>query len=508
MVESRTPVSEWRRPIPAAITHMTNPTSALRVRFAPSPTGYLHVGGARTALFNWLLARKLGGVLVLRIEDTDRERSSEKMIEGVIAGLRWLGLDWDEGPYLQSTFLARHQAVAEELVARGLAYRAFETPQELEALRLSAQERKASFLYKGGKWRDASPDETRAQLQAGIPHVIRLATPRSGIFEWHDDVFGPLTQDWTEVDDYVLLRSDGSPTYMLSVVIDDIDMGITQVVRGADHIANTPKQVLLYQALGAAPPRFAHLPLILGTDRSRLSKRHGATSVLAYQDEGFLPWAFCNFLALIGWSPNDNQEVFATPHELIERFSLEGVSRTNGVFDVDKARWVNSQHLAHHVEETELLERLQPHLAALGIQPTGSPEDAYQTIRLLKPRARTLVELAQMLRPYLSDSFEIDQAAVRKNILTSGAVDFLPDLIQVIEQLDFTDLVAMETRLREFSEAHALSTGKVFNCIRTALTGQKVSPGIFETLQAIGRLRTVQRLQQALELCKTAQPAP
>ncbi len=477
-----------------------------RLRFAPSPTGYLHVGGARTALFNWFLARKWGGTLVLRIEDTDRERSSEAMVEGVIAGLRWLGLNWDEGPFLQSSYIERHRAVAAELLAQGSAYRAFESKEALEALRATAQAGHQTALYKGGSWRDAPQEAIEAELAAGTPYVIRLKTPLSGEFHWQDEVFGALVQNWAEVEDYVLVRSDGNPTYMLSVVVDDIDMRITHVIRGADHIANTPKQILLYQAMDATPPRFGHLPLILGADRSRLSKRHGATSVLTYRDEGFLPWAFCNFLALIGWSTNDNQELFPTPAALIERFGFEQVSRTNGVFDIEKARWVNAQHLAHHVDPETLRCALEPHLEKLGI--TTTPENFDFSVQLMRPRARTLVELAEMLRPYLSDDFPFDQTALQKNILNSGAALFLPGLIEAVRALDFGDPVAMETALREFSERQDVSAGKVFNCIRTALTGQKVSPGIFETLQAIGQARSIARLQAAYQLCQQKQTSP
>ncbi|AGY60670.1 glutamate--tRNA ligase [Gloeobacter kilaueensis] len=485
---------------------MSEFSSASRLRFAPSPTGYLHVGGARTALFNWLLARKYGGALVLRIEDTDRERSSEAMIEGVIAGLRWLGITWDEGPFLQSGFVERHRAVAYDLLDRGLAYRAFETPEQLEAMRAEAQARQQAYLYKGGIWRAATAAQIEAQLAAGTPYVVRLKTPVSGAFRWHDAVFGDLSGDWSEIEDYVLLRSDSNPTYMLSAVVDDIDMRITHVIRGADHINNTPKQILLYQALGAEPPHFGHLPLILGADRSRLSKRHGATSVLAYRDEGFLPWAFCNFLALIGWSTSDNQEIFATAQELIDRFSLDRISRTNGVFDVEKARWLNSQHLAHHIDLQSLKIALLPHLQALGIaEPLATSFDL--SVTLLRSRARTLVELAQMLVPYVGDTFAFDEAALQKNILKSGAEQFLPALIEQIQALDFGDPGAMEAALREFCEAQGIGTGKVFNCIRTALTGQKVSPGIFETLQAIGKPRAIARLERALQLSEAARVA-
>ena len=314
----------------------------VRVRFAPSPTGYLHVGGARTALFNWLFARHQGGVYILRIEDTDADRSRPELTEAVIEGLRWLGLNWDEGPYHQSERLESYRALAARLEKSGHAYPCFCTPGELDLRRKTAEKSGKPWKY-DGRCR-ALPAAEVAARRAGQSHAIRFRVPASGETRYHDLVFGEMAVAHNEIEDFVLLRSDRLPTYHLGVVADDLEMRITHVIRGADHLSNTPKQILMYQALGETPPAFAHVPLILGPDKTRLSKRHGATSVTTYRDEGFLPEAFRNFLALLGWSPGDDRELMPT-EELVQRFSLEQVSRTNAVFDRSKLEWFNAEYL-------------------------------------------------------------------------------------------------------------------------------------------------------------------
>src|SRR5271155_1450274 len=320
---------------------MQDPAIKPRVRFAPSPTGYLHVGGARTALFNWLFARHTGGTFILRIEDTDFERSSEEMVGGILEGMTWLGLDWDEGPFFQSKRLDLYKAVAEKLIAVGSAYPCFCTKQELELRRAEAAAAGRPPMY-ARRCRRLAPEETAAKRAAGQPAAVRFAVPEGGSTSFDDAVFGKIEFANSEIEDFVLLRSDGIPTYHLSVVADDMDMRLTHIIRGADHISNTPKQVLQYLALGAPLPVFAHLPLILGPDKTRLSKRHGATSVGSYQEEGNLPEAFCNFLALLGWSPGDDREMFSG-QDLIDNFSLTGISKANAVFNPDKLAWFNLQ---------------------------------------------------------------------------------------------------------------------------------------------------------------------
>src|SRR5437879_9554571 len=339
-------------------------TDSVRVRFAPSPTGYLHVGGARTALFNWLFARHVGGKMVLRIEDTDFERSTEEMVEGIVQGMTWLGLDWDEGPFFQSKRLPLYRATAEKLLQSGHAYYCFCTKEELEARRARAQAEGRPPKYEG-ICRKMSKEEVKRRRDAGNPCALRFAVPETGVTVIPDAVFGNVEFANTELEDFVLLRSDGIPTYHLSVVTDDIDMRMTHIIRGADHISNTPKQVLLYQALAANQPVFAHVPLILGPDKTRLSKRHGATSVGSYAAEGFLPEAFRNFLALLGWSPGDDAEYLRTP-ELISRFSLAGVSRTNAIFDRAKLEWFNTKYL-QKLPIDELLPHVEAELTRAGL---------------------------------------------------------------------------------------------------------------------------------------------
>src|SRR4051794_4725040 len=387
-----------------------------RVRFAPSPTGYLHVGGARTALFNWLFARRHGGVFVLRIEDTDAERSSADMIEGILDGLRWLGLDWDEGPkvdgphapYFQSERVDRHRAMATQLVAGGHAYYCYCTPEQLKARREAAEQASAGWMY-DRTCAALSRVEIDERERLGLPRAVRVRVP-AGVVRFVDLVHGPIEVDGAHIEDFVIVRSDGLPTYQLSVVADDVDMAITHVVRGDDHISNTPKQILLYQALGAALPQFAHVPLILGADKKRLSKRHGATSVTEYQRQGYLSEAMVNFLALLGWSPGTDEEIF-TRDELVERFTLEGISGGNAVFNPEKLDWFNQQHLAR-LTMHELIARVRPELEAAGLWSdslTGERRAWFERVlRLLVPRARRLGDFAAQAAPFLGEVTSYD----------------------------------------------------------------------------------------------------
>ena len=370
----------------------------IRVRFAPSPTGYLHVGGARTALFNWLLARRSGGVFVLRIEDTDTERSSDEMVDGILDGLRWLGLDWDEGPkiggphgpYFQSERIDRHRAMAQALVAKGDAYYCYCTTEELKAKREAGEAASGGWVY-DRTCLALSTAEVAAREAERRPRAIRFKVP-AGATRFDDLVHGPIEFDGAHIEDFVIVRSDGQPTYQLSVVSDDVEMKITHVVRGDDHISNTPKQILLYQAVGAEVPRFAHVPLILGPDKKRLSKRHGATSVTEYARQGYLPEAMFNFLALLGWSPGGNDEVFSRG-ELTDRFALEGISGGNAVFNVEKLEWFNQQHIMRLAPE-EVGRRIKPSLESAGLWSDDYLGDRhawfFAVIELLKPRAKRL----------------------------------------------------------------------------------------------------------------------
>src|SRR5579863_1420263 len=400
----------------------------LRVRFAPSPTGYLHVGGARTALFNWLLARRYGGVFVLRIEDTDVERSSAGMVDGILEGLSWLGLDWDEGPnvggpyapYFQSDRLDKYRAAAAALVASGHAYYCYCTAEEIKAKREAAEKASGGWLY----------DRTCAALPAAeiaaresrkMPRAVRFRVP-AGVTRVDDLVHGPIEFDGANIEDFVIVRSDGHPTYHLSVVSDDIEMRITHVVRGDDHISNTPKQILLYRALGAEVPQFAHVPLILGPDKKRLSKRHGATSVTEYATQGYLPEAMVNFLALLGWSPGGNQEVF-TRDELVALFALDGISGGNAVFNLEKLEWFNQQHMMRLAPE-ELARRIRPSLERAGLWDAAYLGDLhvwfFAVLELLKPRAKRLDDFVDQGRFFFSDTVEFDEAAVAKQLRVAG----------------------------------------------------------------------------------------
>src|SRR6185312_7960403 len=379
-----------------------------RVRFAPSPTGYLHVGGARTALFNWLYARHFGGTLILRIEDTDFERSSEEMVQGILDGMSWLGLNWDEGPFYQSQRLNLYRETAEKLVAAGHAYYCFCTKEELEQRRAEATAAGRPAMY-DRRCRYIGAEKAAARKASGEPCAVRFSVPDDGSTSFDDAVFGKVEFAHAEIEDFVLLRSDGIPTYHLSVVADDIDMRLTHIIRGADHISNTPKQVLQYRALGADLPVFAHVPLILGPDKTRLSKRHGATSVTAYKDMGIVPEAFRNFLALLGWSPglvHKEREIFSSD-DLIKLFSLEGISKSNAVFNNDKLAWINEEYIRVYTAR-DLLPLIEEEWKAANFTPQRTPADVLAAIELLKPRARNLKDFATTFRAYFSDSFDYD----------------------------------------------------------------------------------------------------
>jgi glutamyl-tRNA synthetase len=471
-----------------------SPATTPRVRFAPSPTGYLHVGGARTALFNWLFARHFGGTLILRIEDTDFERSSEEMVEGILVGMRWLGLTWDEGPFFQSQRLDLYRQTAARLLASGHAYPCFCTKVELEQRRAEAAAAGRPPMY-DRRCRTIDPAAVAQRKAAGEPAAIRFAVPGGGATSFEDAVFGRVEFANSEIEDFVLLRSDGIPTYHLSVVADDIDMRLTHIIRGADHISNTPKQVLQYQALGATLPVFAHVPLILGPDKTRLSKRHGATSVISYKEMGIVPEAFRNFLALLGWTPgpaHKDREIF-TSDDLIQLFSLEGISKSNAVFDNDKLAWFNTEYIRAYNAEN-LLPLIEEEWAKAGFTPTRSREEILAAIELLKPRARNLKDFATVFRAYFGDDFEYDPGAVTK-FLSDGAVRaFLVQLSQrYAAATEFTE-ASTETILRAFADENQIKAGPIINGSRVALTGQAVAPSLFAVMAHLGKDRVVQRL--------------
>lgn len=475
-------------------------TFAPRVRFAPSPTGYLHVGGARTALFCWLFARHTGGTFILRIEDTDFERSSQDMVSGILEGLRWLGMDWDEGPYFQSERLPLYTETAEKLLAGGHAYRCFCTREELESRRAAAAESGAVPRY-DGRCRNVSPGEAAERIARGERATVRFRVPRDGATVFQDAVFGQVEFANAELEDFVLLRSDGVPTYHLSVVADDLDMRMTHIIRGADHLSNTPKQVLLYRALGAELPIFAHLPLILGPDKTRLSKRHGATSVMAYKEMGIVPEAFRNFLALLGWSPGNaakdaegkEREIFSTA-ELIEMFSLDGISHSNAVFNNDKLAWYNTEYIRSYSPE-KLLPLIQEEWARVGYRPDRTREEILAATALLQQRARSLTDFSSTFRAYFGDEFETDPTAAQKFLSDPATRLLLAELSKRYEKLaEFTEGRAEQT-LRDFAAEKGVKAGALINGARVLLTGQGVAPSLFAVMAYLGQQRVVQRLE-------------
>jgi len=478
--------------------------SDIRVRFAPSPTGYLHVGGARTALYNWLFARHHGGVFILRIEDTDADRSKPELTTAILESLEWLGLAWNEGPFHQSERLDRYRAVAAELERLGHAYPCFCTTEELQAKRTQAEAQKRPWKYDGA-CRNLT-EEQRKQLRAnGRTSALRFRVPDSGETAFDDQVFGQIKVEHRDLEDFVLLRSDGQPTYHLGVVADDLDMRVTHVIRGADHLSNTPKQILMYQALGAATPVFAHLPLILGPDRQRLSKRHGATSVGAYREQGVLPEALLNFLALLGWTPpkapgeSEAREILPLD-EMVRAFELTAVSRSNAVFDLEKLAWMNSEYLRRLPPE-RLLRLAEDELRTSGLWRddfAGRDRTRFEaSVRLLQTRARSLKDFPGAGRAFFSDDFEYDPEAVKKFWKDPALAEYLSALAERLAKVEPFDLAETEKCLRTLAEERAVKAGLLINAARVALTGQAVAPGLFDVMITLGRERGVDRLRRA-----------
>src|SRR6202790_3385761 len=492
-------------------------TSGIRVRFAPSPTGYLHVGGARTALFNWLFVRGKGGVMILRIEDTDAERNKPELVEGIIEGLRWLGVDWDEGPFYQSQRTALYREAAKKLLADGSAFLCYCAAEKYAGGDHAEDGAETSQVRRISRCscRDGKPSTP------GVKPAIRFKVPIGGVTKFFDAVFGDREFSNDDIEDFDLLRSGkgpvkgpgegddefGQPTYQMSVVVDDIDMRITHVIRGADHISNTPKQVLLYNALGATLPVFAHVPLILGADKSRLSKRHGATDVNTYRTEGFLPEAFRNFLVLLGWSPGGDEQFLRTK-DLLEKFSLEGVSRTNGVFDRPKLEWFNTQYLQKLPIE-DLLPQVEAELRRSGLWrpewaagaapgPDGRDHAWFsKTVDLLRPRIRLLPDFSSWSHAFFSEDFTRDPAAKEKFWKDPKVAELLAKLADALAALPEWNHDACDHASRAVAEAAGVKAGLLINACRVAIVGQAVAPPLFDTMVAIGQERVVSRLRKA-----------
>jgi glutamyl-tRNA synthetase len=487
-----------------AKTQLTGPVV---VRFAPSPTGFLHVGGARTAIYNDLLRAGLGGRFILRIEDTDRARSDEAMTRQIVEALEWIGTRWDEGPHLQSERVERHRERAGELVAAGRAYRCFCPPETLDAARREAEKRGERFRYPG-TCRRADGEESARRAAAGEPHAVRLAMPGETI-AIDDLVRGEVEFPPEMLDDFVILRSDRSPTYHLSVVVDDVDMGVTIVLRGDDHLSNTPKHVALFRAFGAPEPRFGHLPLILGADKKRLSKRTGATSVEEFRDQGILPQALYNYLALLGWAPGGDRELM-TRDEMVDLFTVERLNASAAVFDPDKLAWMNAQYMSG-VPLAELMPHLAPFLARVGIDPgaldAAARERFEAAVALQRTRAKTLAELAASLVPYLSDRLDYDpelSARYRAQPELPAHLERLRDRYAALEPFAIEPL---EAELRALADELGVKAGHLIHPLRLALTGSTAGPPVFDLVAAMGREATVRHLGHFLEHLRQGTPA-
>ena len=470
-------------------------TDAVRVRFAPSPTGFLHVGGARTAIHNWLYARKTGGAFILRIEDTDRARSSDEMVEHIVESMKWLGLDWDEGPFFQSRRADLYARRAAELRASGAAYPCYCTVEELAEKRKAAEAAKLSYKY-DGTCRGLSPEKQDPDR----PHVLRVRVPE-GRTAWDDLVQGRIDIDNDTIEDYVLLRSDGTPTYHLVVVADDADMGMTHILRGVDHISNTPKQMLLYRALGVDVPKFGHLPLILGPDRKKLSKRHGITAVSLYREEGILPEALFNFLALLGWSPGDDRELMDRP-EMIEAFDVASINKANAIFDRTKLDWMNAQYLGK-LDPAEL--RLEVEKAMRAEQTWSEELDGArsewldQAIAVFRSRARVASDIAVGLKPFLSLDFPYDEKAVKKRLKGEELPQHLRALRQAFAEAEAWTEESTEQALRAAADSREIKAPVLIHALRVGLTGSAAGPSLFELVVLAGRDGTLARLDRLIE---------
>ncbi|MDE0031693.1 MAG: glutamate--tRNA ligase [Deltaproteobacteria bacterium] len=459
----------------------------VRTRFAPSPTGYLHIGGARTALFNYLYACHCDGKFVLRIEDTDRQRSTPEAIDAILESMEWLKLEWDEGPFYQTERMDLYKDRIRTLLDAGDAYPCVCTPETLNAKREAALAEKRKPMY-DGTCRPA--ERAPVPLPEGVPYTIRFRSPESGATVVDDKVKGPVEFDNTELDDLILARSDGSPTYNFCVVCDDIDMGITHIIRGDDHLSNTPRQMQLYQALGSEPPVFAHVPLILGEDKKRLSKRHGATSVTAYRDMGYYPEALNNYLVRLGWSHGD-QEIF-DGGELVEKFDIDAVGASSAVFNPEKLLWLNAHYLKNR-PASQLAEDVAPYLAAKGYTVPGDRAWLEKMVETLRERAKSLVEVADMAHYFLTETVEIDEKAGGKHLVPE-AKSLLQEVSVKLGNLADFNQAGIEQVFGDIVADRDIKLGRVAQPVRVALTGSTVSPGIYEVIDVLGRDVTLARL--------------
>lgn len=485
--------------------------SEVRVRFAPSPTGYLHIGGARTALFNWLFARKMGGKLILRIEDTDTERLKEDSVSQILTSLKWLGLNWDEGPeaggecgpYYQSERRELYSKYAQQLLNEGKAYYCFCTPADLEAEREKQRAAKQPFRY-ARTCRELDPEVAKARAAAGEPYSVRIKIPTEGSITVHDLIHGDVTFNMDQFDDFVIVKSNGMPTYNFAVVVDDHLMGMTHVLRAEEHLSNTPKQLLIYEALGFEPPKFGHMPMILAPDRSKLSKRHGATSVEEFRAQGYLPEAIINYLTLLGWGPGDEREIF-TLEETVKLFELEQMSKKAAVYDTKKLTWMNGQYLS------ELpLEKILPEAETFFIKDglvtkewlAENKEYFAKLVDTVRVRVKTLQEVADASAYFFKDVEAYDEKGVAKHFKPEAA-ELLEKCIAALEADEVFDLTSTEAIYNKIAADNGLALGKVIHPTRLALTGRTVSPGMFDVMVLLGKEKTLARMRKAVEYIKS-----
>lgn len=484
--------------------------SEVRVRFAPSPTGYLHIGGARTALFNWLFAKSQGGKLVLRIEDTDIERLKEDSVSQILRSLHWLGLSWDEGPevggphgpYYQSQRLDLYRKICQELVDSGKAYYCFCSAEELEKQREKQRALKQPFHY-AGTCRDLDPAEAKKRVEAGEPYSIRIKVPREGTITVHDMIHGDVTFNWDQYDDFVIMKSNGIPTYNFAVVVDDHGMQITHVLRAEEHLPNTPKQIIIYQALGYEVPQFGHMPMILAPDRSKLSKRHGATSVEEFRDKGYLPQAIINYLTLLGWAPGNDQEIFSL-EDTVKQFDFSKMSRKAAVYDVKKLTWLNGQYLSSRPLR-EIADAAVPFFKKAGLIDDNylSSHQEYfdHLVDVVRVRVKTLEELADGSSYFFKDVTSYDEKGVKKSFQPESAA-LLQKCREALAELPEFTLESTEACYHKVADELGTSFGKVIHPSRLALTGRVFSPGMFDVMVLLGREKTLERLDKAIAFIK------
>ncbi len=478
----------------------------VRVRFAPSPTGHLHVGGARTALFNWLFARNKCGTFILRIEDTDRERSTEESYRGIVDAMRWLGLDWDEGPevgggcepYFQSERRSHYARWAERLMAEEKAYRCFCTAEDLAGRKEAMMKLGRDPKY-DGRCRDLAPETVSGYMGRGVPHVIRLKSPDEGMVVFEDVVHGGISVEAGRIDDFIIVKSDGFPTYNFAAAVDDAEMEITHIIRGDDHLSNTPRQVLLYRAFGVDPPVFAHVPLIMGPDKGRLSKRHGSTSVQQFRDDGYLPEAMLNYLALLGWSYDDSAQLF-TPDELIEKFSLERVSDAPAVFDYQKLQWMNAEYMKRKPVE-ERVHLVMPYLRGAGLveEPLGDEGFGYvrRVVEVVGERLKMARDIVALADFFFVGDVEYEEKAAEKFLKRHYVGPAFRILEDRLEKLHAYNEIGLEELMRGLAAEMGLKPGELIHPVRVALSGRRHSPGIFDVMALLGKERVIERLRRA-----------